>query len=179
MILVIPTWFFIIAKQIASQKWIRLSLLRWKEQIDWKLVEMIWWLETIRVVNTTNIEIQKIENIAEDLRKIEIKHHIYMMFYDSLKYLNEAFFYVLVVSLSIYFAVNWIITKWDMLTYTILFMSIITPIWAIHRILDEAHESVIKVKDLNDLLNQSIDESFEIKEKVHFLNSENALEIKN
>ncbi len=165
MILVIPTGLFIVVKQISSQKGIRILLLRGKEKIDGKVVEMMGGLETIRVEDTTNFEIEKVKNIAEDLRKIEIKHHIYMMFYDAAKYLNETFFYILVVSISIYFAVNGYITKGDILTYSILFMSILNPLGAIHRILDEAHESSIKVQDLDDLLAQPLDKSFNVAEK--------------
>ena len=94
MILVIPTGLFIVVRQIASQKGIRVSLLRGKEKIDGKVVEMMGGLETIRVSNTTDFEVNKVENIAEDLRKIEIKHHIWMAIYDAAKYLNEAFFFV-------------------------------------------------------------------------------------
>ena len=164
MILVIPMGLFIVIKQISSQKGIRVALLRGKEQIDGKVVEMMSGLETIRVANTTDIEVQKVETIAEKLRLIEIKHHIWMAFYDAAKYLNEAFFYVLVVSISIYFAVNGIITKGDILTYSILFMSIIGPLREIHRILDESHESSIKVQDLHDLITQPLDEAFLTKE---------------
>lgn len=179
MILVIPTGLFIVIKQVSSQKGIRVSLLRGKEKIDGKVVEMMGGLETIRVADTTNFEIQKVEDIAEDLRKIEIKHHIYMMFYDAAKYLNEAFFYILVISISIYFAVNGIISKGDILTYSILFMSILNPLGTIHRILDEAHESSIKVQDLDDLLTQPLDKSFENLKNDTGHNSKFALEIKN
>ena len=179
MILIIPTGLFIIIKQISSQKGIRISLLRGKEKIDGKVVEMMGGLETIRVADTTDFEIQKIETIAEDLRKIEIKHHIYMMFYDAAKYLNEAFFYILVTGISIYFATQEIISKGDILTYSILFTSIINPLRTIHRILDEAHESSIKVNDLNELLTQPLDKSFEISATNINTDSQSALEIKN
>jgi ATP-binding cassette subfamily B protein len=178
MILVIPVGLFIVIKQVASQKGIRISLLRGKEEIDGKVIEMMNGLETIRVADTTDFEISKIDKIAEKLRKIEIKHHVYMMFYDAAKYLNESFFYVLVVSTSIYFAVNGIITKGDILTYSMLFMSILNPLRTMHRILDEAHESSIKVNDLDELLAQPLDESFEMGEKVTNNNSKTALEIK-
>ncbi|MDH3324915.1 MAG: ABC transporter ATP-binding protein/permease [Candidatus Peregrinibacteria bacterium] len=179
MILVIPAGLFIVIKQVSSQKGIRISLLRGKEKIDGKVVEMMSGLETIRVDNTTNFEVQKVESIAENLRKIEIKHHIHMMFYDAVKYLNEAFFYILVISISIYFAVNGVITKGDILTYSILFMSILTPLRTIHRILDESHESSIKVQDLDELLSQPLDKSFKISEKNINNESKLALEIKN
>jgi len=179
MILVIPTGLFIVIKQVASQKGIRISLLRGKEKIDGKVVEMMGGLETIRVANTTDFEIKKVEDISEDLRKIEIRHHIWMSIYDAFKYLNEAFFYVLVISMSIYFAVNGTITKGDILTYSILFMSVISPLRTIHRILDESHESAIKVQDLNELMEQPLDKSFRLSEVKNLKKSEFALEIKN
>ena len=179
MILIIPSGLFIIIKQVSSQKGIRISLLRGKEKIDGKVVEMMGGLETIRVANTTDFEIKKVEDIAENLRKIEIKHHIYMMFYDAAKYLNEAFFYILVISASIYFATKGIITNGDILTYSILFTSIINPLRTIHRILDEAHESSIKVSDLNELLSQSLDKSFKVSAKYKGSDSQLALSIKN
>jgi len=160
MILVIPTGLFIVVKQISSQKGVRVSLLRGKENIDGKVVEMMNGLETIRVNDTRNLEVEKIENFSENLRRIEIKHHIWMAFYDAAKYLNEAFFYVLVVSISIYFAVHGIITKGDILTYSILFMSVISPLREMHKILDQAHESSIKVQDLHELSTQPLDVSF-------------------
>lgn len=164
MILVIPAGLFIVVKQIGSQKGIRIKLLRGKENIDGKVVEMMGGLETIRVTNTTEYEVKKIENVAEQLRKIEIKHHIWMSIYDAMKYFNEAFFYILVVSISIYFAVNGIITKGDILTYSILFMSVLSPLREVHRILDEAHESSIRVDDLYELLERPQDPSFRVKE---------------
>ena len=163
MILVIPVGFYIILKQISSQKGIRVSLLRGKEEIDGAVVEMMSGIETIRVANTTLKEVKKVESIAEKLRKIEITHHIWMALYDAAKYLNEAFFYILVISTAIYFASIGTITTGDMLVYSILFMSVIGPLREIHRILDEAHESSIKVNDLYELRSQPLDESFKAK----------------
>ena len=179
MILVIPAGLFIVVKQVASQKGIRVSLLRKKEKIDGKVVEMMGGLETIRVADTTDFETQKVENIAEDLRKIEIKHHIWMAFYDAAKYLNEAFFYVLVISIAIYFSVTGIITKGDILTYSILFMSVIGPLRMIHRILDESHESAIKVGDLNELITQPLDQSFQTRATQKTQKTNNILEFQN
>jgi len=179
MILVIPAGLFIVIKQISSQKGIRVALLRGKEKIDGKVVEMMGGLETIRVANTTDVEVKKVETILEKLRKIEIRHHISMAMYDAAKYLNEAFFYVLVVSISIYFAVSGIITKGDILTYSILFMSVIGPLREIHRILDQAHESTIKVQDLHELSTQSLDESFNTQNTKTAKETKNILDISN
>lgn len=160
MILVIPISLYIIVKQISSQKGIRTALLRGKEKIDGIVVEMLSGIETIRVANTVDREVGKIEEVAEELRKKEIRHHIFMALFDSVKYLNEGFFYILVITLSILFSSQGMISRGDILVYSILFLSITGPLREIHRILDEAHESSIRVNDLYNLLALPIDESF-------------------
>ena len=160
MILVIPAGLFIIIKQISSQKGIRVSLLRGKEKIDGAVVEMLGGIETVRALNTSDQETQKVGEIAEELRKKEIRHHISMALFDAGKYLNEGFFYILVISISIFLSAQGMITRGDILVYSILFLSITRPLREIHRILDEAHESSIRVSDLYALLNQPIDISF-------------------
>jgi len=162
MMLVIPTGIFIIIKQISSQKGVRLALLRGKEKIDGAVVEMLGGIETVRVLNTAETELKKIEGIAEDLRRKEIRHHIFMAFFDSGKYLNEGFFHILVISLSILLSAQGFITRGDILVYSILYLSITGPLREIHRILDEAHESSISVNDLYELLSEPVDESFAV-----------------
>lgn len=163
MALVVPTGLFIIVKQVSSQKGIRVALLRGKEKIDGTVVEMLGGIETVRVLNTTSQEVQKVETVAEELRKKEIKHHIFMALFDSGKYLNEGFFYIAVISLSILLSAQGVISRGDILVYSILFISIIGPLREIHRILDQAHESSILVRDLYGLLNEPVDESFRPK----------------
>lgn len=160
MILVIPTGLFIIFKQISSQKGIRVALLRGKEKIDGTVVEMLGGLETVRVSGTTLKEILKVDQITENLKLKEIKHHLAMALFDGAKQLNDAFFYILVISIAIYFASIGIITKGDILVYAILFVSITAPLKEVHRILDQAHESSILVNDLYQLINQPQDISF-------------------
>lgn len=160
MILVIPVGLFIVVLQISSQKGIRVALLRGKEKIDGTVVEMLGGIESIRTLNTVHNEVKKIDAISESLRIKEIKHHISMALFDSAKYLTEGFFYILVISISVVLSAQGVITKGDILVYSILFMSITNPLREIHRILDEAHESSIKVNDLYSLMNQPLDISF-------------------
>ncbi len=179
MVLVIPVGLFLIVWQVSSQKGIRVALLRGKEKIDGAVVEMLGGIETVRVLHTEDKEVAKVEEVAEAMRKKEIRHHIFMALFDSGKYLNEGLFYVLVISLSIFLAAQGVITKGDILVYSILFLSITGPLREIHRILDEAHESSIRVNDLYDLLNQPRDISFEShgKEKSPS-NNANAIEVR-
>ena len=160
MVLVIPTSLFIIIKQIGSQKGIRVQLLRGKEKIDGAVVEMLGGIETVRVLDTVKEEIEKVEQVAEESRKKEIRHHIAMALFDSVKYLDEGFFYIVVISLSIFLSAQGIISRGDILVYSILFMSITGPLREMHRILDQAHESSLLVNDLFGLLAEPIDESF-------------------
>src|SRR3989338_6644713 len=178
MVLVIPVGLFIIVWQVSSQKGIRVALLRGKEKIDGTVVEMLGGIETVRALNTENKEVTKVEEVAEGMRKKEIRHHIFMALFDSGKYLNEGLFYVIVISLSIFLAAQGVITKGDILVYSILFLSITGPLREIHRILDEAHESSIRVNDLYDLLNQPRDISFQAHgKKERKSNNANAIEI--
>jgi ABC-type multidrug transport system fused ATPase/permease subunit len=160
MLLVIPTGLFIIIKQIGSQKGVRVNLLRGKEQIDGNVIEMLGGLETVRSLDMTGYETKRIETSAEQLRAKEITHHLQMALYDAVKYLNEGFFYILVICLSIYLASRGIITKGDILVYSILFTSVLNPLREIHRILDQTHENSIRVNDLYELQAQPLDRSY-------------------
>ena len=160
MILVIPTGLFLIVKQVSSQKGIRVDLLRKKEQVDGKVIEMLGGIETIRVLNTVRFEVAKVEQSTEARRKIEIKHHIAMALYDAAKALNEGLFTIVVIVLSIYLASLGLISKGDILVYAILFTNITDPLREIHRILDQASENSIQVNDLFNILHQPLDVSF-------------------
>jgi ATP-binding cassette subfamily B protein len=160
MILIIPTGMLLVVKQVTSQKGIRVALLRQKEKVDGKVVEMLGGIETIRVLNTVRFEVAKVESTAEERRKIEIKHHIYMALYDAAKSLNEGFFTIVVIVLSIYLASRGSISSGDILVYAILFTNITTPMREIHSELDEASEYSIQVNDLYNILHQPLDASF-------------------
>ena len=179
MVLVVPTGMFIIIKQISSQKGIRVSLIRGKEKIDGTVVETLGGIETVRALNTGPLEVQKVEIVAEELRAKEIKHHIFMALFDSAKYLNEGFFYILVISLSIFLSAQGAISRGDILVYSILFLSITNPLGEIHRILDQAHEASINVSDLHNFLSQPLDPSFVIAhDKIAVSDSDEIIKIK-
>jgi ATP-binding cassette subfamily B protein len=160
MLLVIPTGLLLVVWQVSSQKGIRVALLRQKEKVDGKVVEMLGGIETIRVLNAVQFEVAKVESTAEERRKIEIKHHIYMALFDAAKSLNEGLFTIVVIVLSIYMASRGLISTGDILVYAILFTNITTPLREIHTILDEASEYSIQVNDLYNILHEPLDVSF-------------------
>ncbi|NLH17952.1 MAG: ABC transporter ATP-binding protein [Phycisphaerae bacterium] len=162
MALAIPVGFIIVLWQISTQEGIRIALLRDKEAIDGKVVELLSGIESVRAANTELFETNRVDVLAENLRKKEIRHHISMALFDCVKYLNEGVFHIAVLATSVYLATHGIITTGDVLTYSLLFLSAVTPLREIHRILDEAHESSIRVRDLYELCAQRVDESYSV-----------------
>ena len=157
---VIPAGLIIALLQVKTQKGIRIYLLRAKEEIDGRVVELLGGLEYIRAANTELIEIQKIEFACEKLRQREIQHHVWMSVYDALKYLNEGLFHILVLCMTIYLAYHGRTSAGDILAFSILFAAVVNPLREVHRILDEAHESGLRVNDLFELLHKPEDVSF-------------------
>ena len=163
MALAIPFGFLVVLCQISSQEGIRIALLRDKEAIDGKVVELLSGIESVRSSSTEMYEVDRVDNLAENLRKKEIRHHISMAIFDCVKYLNEGTFHIAVIATSVYLATLNIISTGDVLTYSLLFLSAITPLREVHRILDEAHESSLRVKDLHALFNHPIDYTYSVK----------------
>lgn len=158
--LVIPCGLLIVLRQLSTQKGIRIDLLRAKEDIDGKAVELLGGIEYVRAANTETAETEKLERVAEYLRSKEIQHHVWMALYDGVKYLNEGTFLIAVLGLSIYLASRGIISTGDILVYSLLFSNIVNPLREVHRILDEAHESSLRVVDLIHLREKPIDRSY-------------------
>ncbi len=163
---VIPVGATIVLLQLTSQKGVRLSLMRLKEAMDGIFVEQIGGIEYIRAANTYSIEVERIRAIASQLRQQELRHHRAMAGYDCAKSINESAFHTLVVALAVMMALNNLITIGDVLTISVLFNAVLTPIREIHRILDEAHESSLAVTDLFTMLDEPIDRSFDTQAKI-------------
>jgi ATP-binding cassette, subfamily B, bacterial len=160
---VAPIATFIVMKQIGSQKGIRLALLRSKENLDGTVVEQLGGIEYVRAAHTYEREVNRVTQVAEVVRKKEIKHHIAMSMYDGVKALNEGSFFILVVAFAISFAARGLINIGEVLAYALFFTNVLNPLREVHRIIDEAHESALKVGDLMGMLTEPVDRSFEAK----------------
>lgn len=161
MIGVIPVSIALTARQLMSQKDIRLKLIRSREELDGTVVELLGGLDYVRVANTHGQELKRFARAAESRRQTELKHHVAMALFGSGKALTEGFFHLLVLAGAVYLAVIGWTTFGDILAFSALFMSVMTPMAEVHRILDEGHESSLRVGDLIDMLSQPVDPSFE------------------
>ncbi|HYT89971.1 MAG TPA: ABC transporter ATP-binding protein [Gemmataceae bacterium] len=159
---VIPVSVFLTVRQLISQKGVRLDLLRACEDIDGAVVEQLGGIEYIRAADTHRQEVARLAHATERRRKKEIRHHFQMSLFGCGKALNEAFFHLLVIACAIYCAASGTISFGDVLTLSMLFLNVMTPLSEIHRVLDEGHEASLRVGDLLEMLAEPVDRSFAI-----------------
>ncbi len=122
--------------------------------MDGAMVELPGGIEAIRALDSAQTEGARIEARSEQLRKKEMRHRRAMAFYDCLKFVNEAFFSVLVIGLSVLLASRGAITVGTVLTAYLCFTQLTGPLQELHRILDEFSECVVLANDyfrLSDL----------------------------
>jgi ATP-binding cassette, subfamily B, bacterial len=161
MVGVIPVSLGLTIWQLITQKGIRLDLLASRERIDGTVVEQLGGLDYIRAANTHRLEAQRVERAAEYKRAKELRHHFEMSLFGSGKAINEGFFHLVVLAFAIYLFVHGEIESGEILTFSILYLNVMAPLNEIHRFIDEAHESSLRVGDLLGLLAEPIDPSFE------------------
>jgi ATP-binding cassette subfamily B protein len=157
---VIPASLILTVRQIISEKGVRLTLIRSREDMDGTMVEQLGGLDYVRAANTHEHEIQRVSKAAEKRRVKEIRHHFRMSLFGCAKALNEGFFHVVVLAFAIFLAVHGRISYGDILTFSILFLNVMAPLNEVHRVVDECHECSLQVSDLLDMLAEPVDVSF-------------------
>jgi ATP-binding cassette subfamily B protein len=157
---VIPASLMLTAWQLVSQKNVRVQLIRSREELDGTVVEQLSGIDYVRVANTHQHEVRKVARAAEKRRSREMGHHVAMMFFGAAKALVEGTFHVMVLGLAVYLAAAERISYGDILTFSGLFLSVMTPLAEIHRVIDEGHEASLRVNDLADILAEPVDPSF-------------------
>ncbi len=179
MMLVIPIGIFIVFKQINSQKGIRVELLESKSQMDGTIVELINGIEVIRISDSVDFETNRFDNKSEFLRKKEMKHHKAMALYDCLKFVNQAFFTVLIIGISTYLATKNIISVGAVLTAYLCFNQLIKPLEELHRIFDELSECTVLATDFFKMVEIPNDFSYsEISDKKEKIDIKPVVQIK-
>nr|WP_290758182.1 ABC transporter ATP-binding protein [Anaerostipes sp.] len=147
MLLVVPIGIVIVFRQISTQKGIRIELLETKSNMDGAIVELLNGIEVIRMTDSNTLEEKRFNTKSEYLRRKEMKHHLQMAKYDTLKFMNEIFFTVLMIGTSAYLATQGKISVGAVLTSYLCFSQLIKPLQELHRILDELSESLILAGD--------------------------------
>jgi len=159
-LLSLPFLFYAVWWQLRSQQGIRVSLLRSKEEMEATIAEQLGGIEAIRCADTHALEEGAIAGKANVLRRVEMKHHTAMGWFDFIKVMIECIFFVAVTGLSIWLVARGELAVGEIITASMLFASVLGPVREIHRIIDEASESAIAVTDFRDLLALPQDVSF-------------------
>jgi ATP-binding cassette subfamily B protein len=159
MLFVIPATLALTVWQLISQKWVRIQLLRGREEMDGTVVEQLGGLDYIRVANTHPQELRRVAKAAEFRRRKELGHHVAMSFFGAGKALVEGLFHVGVLALAAYLAIHGRISFGDILAFSMLYLSAMAPLNEVHRVIDEGHEASLRVHDLMALLALPIDRS--------------------
>jgi ATP-binding cassette subfamily B protein len=157
MVAVIPLSVGLTLRQLKSQKGVRLKLLKCRDEMDGTIVEQLEGIDYIRTANTYRQETHRIARSAEALRSRELRHYVVMSLFGSGKALVEGLFHVLVLAISVYLAATGRISFGDILTFSMLFMSVMTPLSEVHRMIDEGHESSLLVGELLKMLSIPVD----------------------
>jgi ATP-binding cassette, subfamily B, bacterial len=157
---VIPMSVTITLRQLVSQKGVRLELLRCREELDGTVVEQLSGIDDIRAANTHEREMARVERAVENLRTKELQHHFVMSLYGSGKAISEGLFHILVLGAAVYLASVGRISFGDILTYSMLFLSVMAPLNEVHRVIDEGHESSLLVGELLKMLAEPPDRSY-------------------
>ncbi len=160
MLLVIPIGTAIVFRQISTQRGIRVELLETKSAMDGTVVELLNGIEVIRITDSVGREAKRFDGRSEFLRQKEMKHHLQMAKYDSLKFINEAVFTVLMIGISTWLATRGIITVGSVLTAYLCFAQLIKPLEELHRILDELSECMVLAEDFFRMVGLPVDFSY-------------------
>lgn len=160
MLLVIPIGTAIVLRQISTQRGIRVELLETKSAMDGTVVELLNGIEVIRITDSVGREVKRFDGRSEFLRRKEMKHHFQMAKYDSLKFINEAVFTVLMIGISTWLATKGIITVGSVLTAYLCFTQLIKPLEELHRILDELSECIVLAEDFFRMVGLPADFSY-------------------
>src|SRR4051794_18003147 len=158
---VVPVSLVLTLWQLMTQKGIRLGLLRSREAMDGTIVEQLSGLDYVRAANTYEQEIRRVAKTAQHRRTTELRHHFEMSLFGSGKALNEGFFPLVVIACAIYMFVSGRIAYGDIITLSVLFLNVMAPLNEVHRFIDEAHESSLRMGDLLDILAAPSDPSFQ------------------
>jgi ATP-binding cassette subfamily B protein len=159
---VIPISLALTCWQLLTQKGIRLGLLRSREAMDGTIVEQLSGLDYVRAANTHDLEVCRVEKAAERRRATELRHFFEMSLFGSGKALNEGFFHLVVVASAIYLFVSGRIAYGDVFALSVLFLQVMAPLNEVHRFIDEAHESSLRMGDLLEILDAPTDVSFHV-----------------
>jgi ATP-binding cassette subfamily B protein len=178
---VIPISVLLTRRQLRSQKGIRLRLMRLGEEMDGMLVEQLAGVEHIRAAHTEDIEARRLERVATERCNRAVRHHFVMSLFGCSKALNEGACHVVVLAFAVYYARMGAISVGDILSLSMLFAGVMAPLNEVHRVIDEGHESSLRMRDFIEMLEEPVDSSYQVSAPLrpHFEPGRPAIVVRN
>jgi ATP-binding cassette subfamily B protein len=143
--------------QIASQRGIRLSLFKAREDLGGNFNELLWGVEYVRAQGLVDREVEQTAKVAERLRRQSFNHHRWMTTFDFAKRLVEGGGFLAVVAMGAWLAARGSVSKGDVLTFAVLYGSVTRPLRDLHRVIDDGAEALLMVRELIDLRGLPVD----------------------
>jgi ATP-binding cassette, subfamily B, bacterial len=148
--------------QLNSQKGMYAALGKSQEALDGKIIEQLEGMEYIRAANTLGIEVGRVASVADTREQCDRRLWVRSSIFDILKALNEWFFLLAVLALTIYLAAIGKIEIGKIVAFLGIVTNMTNPLRDMHRILDDAYETSGSLKDLMGIMDELMDPSFAI-----------------
>lgn len=127
----------------------RISLNEQKAALGGSIAELLGNLPYIRASGMRPQEEQRLNEVAEQLRKTEFRHHKYMMGFHGSKDLIEGIGFAVVVGTAIQLALMGEVSSGAILTLAMLYNKAAQPLAKMHQVVDQGHEAVVKIGALS------------------------------
>lgn len=131
--------------QIASQKGIRIALINKAAGLSGHVAELLAHLDYVRAAGMTDHVTSRLDQEADEMRKVEFLHHKWMMGFDAAKSLIEDAGLAVVIGVGIFQTVSGDMTPGTILALGMLYKSAAIPLQSLHRIVDELYASVLQI----------------------------------
>lgn len=151
--------------QVKTQNGIRITLNERKIELSGCVVEIISHIPFIRASGVTERMQKKLQSASEEIASSELKHHFYMISYDAVKATLQGAGLASLLYIGCTSVINQEITPGELASMILLFNNAMTPLEALHRVVDEVHESIIRILSMKKILNSEVDKSSSIQEK--------------
>lgn len=127
----------------------RISLNEQKAALGGSIAELLGNLPYIRASGMRPQEEQRLNEVAEQLRTTEFRHHKYMMGFHGSKDLIEGIGFAVVVGTAIQLALMGEVSSGAILTLAMLYNKAAQPLAKMHQVVDQGHEAVVKIGALS------------------------------
>lgn len=157
---VVPVMMGVRLRQMTAGRGARAELLRCKDRLDGRLVELFGGIEYVRAADTADREVARAAVALADWRTKQLRHDLRTVVYGSLQVAGGWLFQFAVIAAAVALCGLGRMPVTDIAIYGNLFFSVYVPLWRIHYVLEEARENGPRVDDLLAGLAEPRDQSF-------------------